>query len=608
MLILGLASCTTTGPTVTLSGPAGPYIIGEGTITLTATGNPGSSAGLWTYSFSAACGTFNSVTTPPANQTTVATVFTPTTEVPNCVITVTLTTASGRKATASITRSVGYRPTVVSTVPANSTSNVPVITGSISVTFSHAMDPSSLVLTCTGEADGPGYNPPSWSPCNLDITGPTGGPTTFTWTVSDPDATPGNSLQYGRAYRLQVSGQRASPLLIPMAAPYVFAFDTEPLLAGIVINKSAVNANGTFTYTSTIPGNATFSITTTGGSGSRSFTNLPPGTYTVTEDTPPTGWEFTSLICSDPTGNTTVDPVTRTATINLDPGETVICTYTNTYIIPLLPACTYGEVADYANSGEVKNYPIAGNPGDRAFAYVQHYDTVSPYYDDSILHLRSTPLTTPSNCPASRDLECDDDDGATYNSLGGTFIAYDLNSLIAGHPLATTNDVVSAHGWGGDPLGEPTDPYRLYRHVVPAANLVVYTIDPPGAVPVEDIPAVPETPTPWMIGQSITSGDADWYRFRVDTAPVALFVALDTSPDTPTSPHDDVSSWYGVIELRDGNGNLLQSTSNRYYIGPSPYGDALAIRINAPGTYIIAVRWYGSGPTPAEKEGKERIR
>jgi hypothetical protein len=46
-------------------------------------------------------------------------------------------------------------------------------------------------------------------------------------------------------------------------------------------------------------------------------------------------------------------------------------------------------------------------------------------------------------------LECDDDDGATYTSLGGTFIAYGLNSVIAGHPLATASDVVSVNGFGG---------------------------------------------------------------------------------------------------------------------------------------------------------------
>jgi hypothetical protein len=41
-----------------------------------------------------------------------------------------------------------------------------------------------------------------------------------------------------------------------------------------------------------------------------------------------TGWDFTSLVCVDPTSNTTVSGAV--ATINLASNETVTCTYTNT--------------------------------------------------------------------------------------------------------------------------------------------------------------------------------------------------------------------------------------------------------------------------------------
>ncbi len=106
-LVIGLVSCTTVGPSVALTGPAGPYIVNT-PVTLTATGSPGSGAGLWTYSFSAspACGTFAPATIGPTNLTTVTTIFTPTAPAAGCVLHVTLTTASGRTATASITRDV----------------------------------------------------------------------------------------------------------------------------------------------------------------------------------------------------------------------------------------------------------------------------------------------------------------------------------------------------------------------------------------------------------------------------------------------------------------------------------------------------------------------
>ena len=56
---------------------------------------------------------------------------------------------------------------------------------------------------------------------------------------------------------------------------------------------------------------------------------LVPGTYTV-QELALAGWDLTSLVCVDPTGNSSVSLATRTATIDLGPGETVTCTFTNT--------------------------------------------------------------------------------------------------------------------------------------------------------------------------------------------------------------------------------------------------------------------------------------
>jgi len=61
--------------------------------------------------------------------------------------------------------------------------------------------------------------------------------------------------------------------------------------------------------------------------------NLLPGTYSVTEDDPTPGYDLTDIVCQEqvvvgPTPST-VDVGTRTATINLDPGEVVFCTFAN---------------------------------------------------------------------------------------------------------------------------------------------------------------------------------------------------------------------------------------------------------------------------------------
>ena len=100
--------------------------------------------------------------------------------------------------------------------------------------------------------------------------------------------------------------------------------------ANIVIKKTAVGGDGTFGYTATGGISSSFSIATSGGSGTQAFTNITHGAYTVTESSLPAGWDFSNLVCSDPTSNSSVNLGTKTATINLDPGETVTCTYTNT--------------------------------------------------------------------------------------------------------------------------------------------------------------------------------------------------------------------------------------------------------------------------------------
>jgi carboxypeptidase family protein len=88
--------------------------------------------------------------------------------------------------------------------------------------------------------------------------------------------------------------------------------------ATIVVTKTAVGGNGDFSFTSQTLGN--FSITTVGGTGSRTFSNLVPDTYGVAEPTPPSGWDLASATCSG--GKTP-------ASFAIDPGQTVTCTFTN---------------------------------------------------------------------------------------------------------------------------------------------------------------------------------------------------------------------------------------------------------------------------------------
>ena len=64
---------------------------------------------------------------------------------------------------------------------------------------------------------------------------------------------------------------------------------------------------------------------------------LEAGTYNVTEIVP-SGWELTDITCVDPSGGTTDSEATATASIDLEAGETVTCTFTNTKLGEIIVA------------------------------------------------------------------------------------------------------------------------------------------------------------------------------------------------------------------------------------------------------------------------------
>jgi hypothetical protein len=80
-------------------------------------------------------------------------------------------------------------------------------------------------------------------------------------------------------------------------------------------------ATGSFTFT----GDAAGSI---GDGGQITVSNLAPGTYTSTEASPSPSFDLKSIVCNDSDSSGSV--ATATATFNLQAGETVKCTFTNT--------------------------------------------------------------------------------------------------------------------------------------------------------------------------------------------------------------------------------------------------------------------------------------
>ncbi|MEK6721326.1 MAG: hypothetical protein AABZ33_11750, partial [Chloroflexota bacterium] len=90
----------------------------------------------------------------------------------------------------------------------------------------------------------------------------------------------------------------------------------------IIIEKQTNpdGATGSFGFTGEI-------VTSLSDNGTAEKGNLVPGQYTVTESDPIPGFDLGAIVCDD--SNSTGNVGTRTATFNLEAGETVKCTFTN---------------------------------------------------------------------------------------------------------------------------------------------------------------------------------------------------------------------------------------------------------------------------------------
>jgi len=102
-----------------------------------------------------------------------------------------------------------------------------------------------------------------------------------------------------------------------------------------IIKDTVPDGPQDFGYTTTGTGLSPFSLDDDADptlSNTRTFTNLVPGSYTVTETLPVTGWDLTGMSCSSTNGLSSVNVslATGTSSITLGAGDAVTCRYTNT--------------------------------------------------------------------------------------------------------------------------------------------------------------------------------------------------------------------------------------------------------------------------------------
>ncbi|MGO1002739.1 beta strand repeat-containing protein [Lysobacter sp. CA196] len=116
------------------------------------------------------------------------------------------------------------------------------------------------------------------------------------------------------------------------------ATDSDSPTGTIVIVKDAIPNNAQdFAFATTGTGLVAFSLDDDADAtlpNTRTFTGLEAGSYSVTEAIVG-GWVLSALTCVDPDNGSTIDLAGRIATIDIDSGETVTCTYSNSRLAVL---------------------------------------------------------------------------------------------------------------------------------------------------------------------------------------------------------------------------------------------------------------------------------
>lgn len=162
--------------------------------------------------------------------------------------------------------------------------------------------------------------------------------------IESGDATTPNAIET----RLETSAVQVTDATNSLTFPRVdCAPDAPAPAATITIRKATVPAGRTgFSFTHTIAAPNAFTLD---DGGSVTFTDVAPGSYTVTEGAPGSFVSLTSISCTDPSGGTTVNLGTRTASINAADGETVDCTFTNSDLAPTVNAAPASQSVQYSD-------------------------------------------------------------------------------------------------------------------------------------------------------------------------------------------------------------------------------------------------------------------
>jgi uncharacterized repeat protein (TIGR01451 family) len=190
------------------------------------------------------------------------------------------------------------------------------------------------------------------------------------------------------------------------------------------------------------------------------------GSYEVTETPPPADWNLAVIRCDDPDGQTITDLGTGTATIDLDLGEHITCTFTNTLPSSVQTATGTGSATFETDKGVVQDLaavaedtltcPPEEKP-DLIFAhgfFVFDITGLTPCQNETVV----VTLTLPSNVPEGTTYwKCDPNTGEWVqvpmgSDDGDNVITIMLVDGGLGDGDGECNGVIVGQGGPGQPL------------------------------------------------------------------------------------------------------------------------------------------------------------
>ena len=238
-----------------------------------------------------------------------------------------------------------------------------------------------------------------------------------------------NRLQHGAVRRICGSAFIVASLVLSGAFPRL-AFADEPLLGSVTIVQSTpANPSQAFGYSSNVPEMMTqFYLDqdpTTYPQPWVTSLYVTPGQYLVSQE-PHEGWRISDIECTDPDGNSSGDVSNRSATIRMDAGEEIHCTFTNVPAvgdINIYQTTLPQDPTSFQYSGDVGTFGLADD-GDESGA-----DGTWRNFGTQGL-TEGTYVVTQSFLDGWNltDISCNDPDGGTTVDVATRTVTFDLDA------------------------------------------------------------------------------------------------------------------------------------------------------------------------------------